>query len=74
MKSQGPCCVDEDWITRAGVVSVLNALKRFLVGQPLRTSQAVHERLTKRVALAVFASDALSSVTYASEEILLVLR
>jgi hypothetical protein len=41
---------------------VLNALKRFLVGQPLRTSQAVHERLTKRVALAVFSSDALSSV------------
>jgi amino acid transporter len=51
----------------------LNALKRFLVGQPLRTSQAVDERLTKRVALAVFASDALSSVAYATEEILLVL-
>ena len=30
---------------------MLNALKRFLVGQPQRTSQAVHERLTKRVAL-----------------------
>ena len=52
---------------------MLNALKRFLVGQPLRTSQAVHERLTKRVALAVFSSDALSSVAYATEEILLVL-
>jgi hypothetical protein len=52
---------------------VLSALKRFLVGQPLRTSQAVHERLGKRVALAVFASDALSSVAYATEEILLVL-
>lgn len=52
---------------------MLNALKRFLVGEPLRTSQAVHERLTKRVALAVFASDALSSVAYATEEILLVL-
>src|ERR1700720_2717649 len=56
-----------------GVFSVLSALKRFLVGQPLRTSQAVHERLSKRVALAVFASDALSSVAYATEEILLVL-
>src|ERR1700736_2422429 len=55
------------------VFSVLNALKRFLVGQPLRTSQAIHERLSKRVALAVFASDALSSVAYATEEILLVL-
>jgi len=52
---------------------VLDALKRFLVGPPLRTSQAVHERLSKRVALAVFASDALSSVAYATEEILLVL-
>src|SRR5471030_1533335 len=52
---------------------MLDALRRFLVGQPLRTSQAVEERLTKRVALAVFASDALSSVAYASEEILLVL-
>jgi amino acid transporter len=52
---------------------VLSALKRILVGQPLRTSQAVHERLSKRVALAVFASDALSSVAYATEEILLVL-
>ncbi len=52
---------------------MLNALKRFLVGQPLRTSQAIHERLTKRVALAVFSSDALSSVAYATEEILLVL-
>jgi amino acid transporter len=50
-----------------------NALKRFLVGPPLRTSRAVHERLSKRVALAVFSSDALSSVAYASEEILLVL-
>jgi hypothetical protein len=37
--------------SQPGVFSVLNALKRFLVGQPLRTSQAVHERLTKRVAL-----------------------
>jgi amino acid transporter len=54
-------------------LSVLDALKRFLVGQPLRTSQAVHERLTKRVALAVFSSDALSSVAYATEQIMLVL-
>ncbi len=52
---------------------MLNDIKRFLVGEPLKTSQAVHERLSKRVALAVFASDALSSVAYATEEILLVL-
>jgi amino acid transporter len=52
---------------------VLSVLKRLLIGEPLATSQAVHERLLKRVALAVFASDALSSVAYATEEILLVL-
>ena len=40
---------------------------------PLATAQAVHERLTKKVALAVFSSDALSSTAYATEEILLVL-
>lgn len=48
-------------------------LKRWLVGLPLKTTQAVHERLSKRLALAVFSSDALSSVAYATEEILLVL-
>lgn len=48
-------------------------LKRLLVGLPLKTAQAAHERLSKRYALAVFASDPLSSVAYATEEILLVL-
>lgn len=48
-------------------------LKRWLVGPALKTSQAAHERLSKRLALAVFASDPLSSVAYATEEILLVL-
>jgi amino acid transporter len=48
-------------------------LKRFLVGRAKRTEQAIHERLTKKTGLAVFASDALSSTAYASEEILLVL-
>lgn len=48
-------------------------LKRWLVGNPLKTAQAAHQRLSKRLALAVFSSDALSSVAYATEEILLVL-
>ncbi|HYJ92265.1 MAG TPA: APC family permease, partial [Pyrinomonadaceae bacterium] len=51
----------------------LGNLKRFIVGRALRTEQAIHERLTKKVALAVFSSDALSSTAYATEEILLVL-
>src|SRR5829696_1943163 len=49
------------------------AVKRLLVGRALRTEQASHERLTKKTALAVFSSDALSSTAYATEEILLVL-
>jgi amino acid transporter len=48
-------------------------LKRLLVGKPMPLAQARHERLSKTVALAVFSSDALSSVAYATEEILLVL-
>ena len=48
-------------------------LKQLLVGSPLPTAQFRHERLDKATGLAVFASDALSSVAYATEEILLVL-
>jgi len=48
-------------------------VKRWLVGEPMPLAQARHERLGKSVALAVFASDPLSSVAYATEEILLVL-
>ena len=51
----------------------LSRLKRLFVGSPLPTAQSRHERLAKSTALAVFASDALSSVAYATEEILLVL-
>ena len=48
-------------------------LKRMLVGPPMPLAQARHERLSKRVALAVFSSDAMSSVAYATEESLLIL-
>jgi len=51
----------------------VGTLKKIFVGRPLATAQARHERLSKRTALAVFASDALSSVAYATEEILLIL-
>jgi amino acid transporter len=47
--------------------------KRRLLGEPLHNDQLAHERLGKPTALAVFASDALSSTAYASEEILRVL-
>src|SRR5436190_18004129 len=45
--------------------------KRFLVGMPLRTDMMLHERLSKWKALAVLSSDALSSVAYATEEVLI---
>lgn len=53
--------------------NIWGKLKRVMVGKALRNEQADHERLSKKVALAVFSSDALSSTAYATEEILLVL-
>ncbi|HSB70556.1 MAG TPA: APC family permease [Candidatus Methylomirabilis sp.] len=50
-----------------------SVLKRIILGQPLATAAEKHERLGKISGLAVFASDALSSVAYGTEEILLVL-
>jgi len=44
------------------IMTMLSGLKRIFVGQPLATEQLAHERLSKRIALAVFSSDALSSV------------
>jgi len=44
-----------------------------LIGPPLETAAAPHQAISKRIGLAVFASDALSSTAYATEEILLVL-
>src|SRR5918998_3059582 len=52
---------------------MLDGVKRMLIGEPLDTAQQSHERLSKKVALAVFSSDALSSTAYATEEILHVL-
>ena len=47
--------------------------KRLLIGRPLATDQAVHQRLRKLVALPVFSSDAISSTGYGTEVILGVL-
>jgi amino acid transporter len=51
----------------------ISRLKQLFVGRPIATAQARHERLGKVTGLAVFASDNLSSVAYATEEILRVL-
>ncbi|MCM0640431.1 APC family permease [Cellulomonas wangsupingiae] len=50
-----------------------DAAKRFVLGRPVRSDRLGHTLLPKRVALPVFASDALSSVAYAPDEILLTL-
>ena len=49
------------------------SLRRLLLGDPLASAQLIHEKISKVKALAVFSSDALSSVAYATEEILFVL-
>lgn len=48
-------------------------ISHFLIGRPLQTADAPHETIGKAVGLAVFASDALSSTAYATQEILVIL-
>src|SRR5437868_857653 len=48
-------------------------LKQFLFGRPLPSERLEHERLNKKTALAVLSSDAISSVAYATDQILIVL-
>ncbi|MGW0433153.1 APC family permease [Micromonospora sp. NPDC003197] len=55
------------------MASPTSLLKRLLVGRPFRSDRLKHTLLPKRIALPVFASDALSSVAYAPDEILLTL-
>lgn len=52
---------------------MLKTIKKIVLGPPLRSAEIHEQKLSKKVALAVFSSDALSSVAYATEEILLVL-
>ena len=47
--------------------------RTWLIGRPLATADAPHQTIGKRVGLAVFASDALSSTAYATQEILIIL-
>jgi amino acid transporter len=56
-----------------GVASAGDVLKRVFVGRALRSDRASEQELPKYLALPIFASDPLSSVTYATQEILLFL-
>ena len=55
------------------IVSRLDHLRRVLIGSPLPTSAHHEERFSNLEALAILSSDALSSVAYATQEIVLVL-
>ncbi|MGO4185909.1 amino acid permease [Paenibacillus sp. FSL A5-0031] len=52
---------------------MFSSLKRFLIGRPLKSTELGEQKLNKTKALAILSSDALSSVAYGPEQILLVL-
>lgn len=54
-------------------MTTFSGIKEFLLGRRLDSKEAAHQQLSNPVGLAVFASDALSSTAYATEEILLIL-
>lgn len=56
-----------------GGALVISAIKRFLIGRPLKSTELGEQKLNKKKALAILSSDALSSVAYGPEQILLVL-
>lgn len=54
-------------------MSLYLTMKRALVGRPIATAREAEQRLSKKIALPIFSSDAISSTAYATEEILLAL-
>ncbi|NWG33852.1 MAG: APC family permease [Chloroflexi bacterium] len=64
---------DTSLIHRTAEQKPRRTLSHYLIGRPLPTADAPHETIGKAVGLAVFASDALSSNAYATQEILVIL-
>jgi amino acid transporter len=60
-------------LPRSGLERTLQRWKAWLLGRPLASEEEIGERLSKRLALPIFSSDAISSSAYATEEILRVL-
>jgi amino acid transporter len=60
-------------LPRSGIARTLLRWKAWLIGRPLASEEEIGERLSKRLALPIFSSDAISSSAYATEEILRVL-
>ncbi|HET6871382.1 MAG TPA: amino acid permease, partial [Sporolactobacillaceae bacterium] len=54
-------------------MTTLHKIKRILIGKPLKSHELQHQRLNNLKALAILSSDALSSVAYGPEQILIVL-
>ena len=54
--------------------ALVSSIKRFLIGRPLKSTELGEQKLNKTKALAIFSSDALSSVAYGPEQILIVLN
>src|SRR6478609_3181049 len=63
----------EDELKTFGGGMMFSALKRLLIGQPLKSAELGEQKLNKTKALAILSSDALSSVAYGPEQILIVL-
>ena len=64
---------DTSFIRRAAEYEPPHNLNHWLFGRPLQTADESHQAIGKAVGLAVFASDALSSTAYATQEILFIL-
>ena len=64
---------DTSFIHRSTKQEPSRNISHFLLGRPLQTADESHQTIGKRVGLAVFASDALSSTAYATQEILVIL-
>ncbi|HSK86753.1 MAG TPA: APC family permease [Anaerolineales bacterium] len=64
---------DTSFIHRTTETKPSRNISHFLIGRPLQTADAPHQTIGKGVGLAVFASDALSSTAYATQEILVIL-
>ena len=64
---------DTSLIHRTTEIVPARNISHFLIGRPLPTADAAHQTIGKGVGLAVFASDALSSTAYATQEMLVIL-
>ncbi len=64
---------DTSLIHRTTEIKPSRNISHYLIGRPLQTADAPHQTIGKAVGLAVFASDALSSTAYATQEILVIL-